>query len=116
MPFMANIESDEQGGDLLDNAGILKLSAIKRTQARDFCRQFRDRLNCILVVAADDYVAFDWAISVHHVGRTVLKSGYYGHTLGDEFGGLLSGGTLPHPERATGTATHSAGKRHRSVD
>ena len=115
MPLMADVESDQQRGDLLHDACILEFAAIERAH-RNLCRQFADRLGRILVVAAHDHVTFDRAVAVHHIGRAILKCGDHGHAFGNEFCGLLRGRSLPHSESSAGAATHASGQRYRGVD
>src|SRR5271165_3253994 len=38
--FVADVHADEQGGDLLDDAGVLEWPAINSADAGNLCRQF----------------------------------------------------------------------------
>src|SRR5271170_6373669 len=42
--FVADVHPDEQGGDLLDDAGVLEWSAIDGADAWDLCCQFAGEL------------------------------------------------------------------------
>jgi hypothetical protein len=51
--FVANVKRYEQSSDLLDDAGVLELSAIDGAHARDLCGQFRGGFAGIVVISAD---------------------------------------------------------------
>src|SRR5215468_3535876 len=80
MPLVANVESDEQRGDLLDDPGVFQFAAIDRAYARNLGGEIAYRLRGARIIAADDHVALDRAVAVQNVGRTVLKSGHHGYT------------------------------------
>ena len=57
VPFVPDVETDQQRGDLLDNARVLKLPAIDRSHARDLRREFHCNLRGIGIIAAYDHIA-----------------------------------------------------------
>src|SRR5215831_5511345 len=116
MSLVANVESDEKRGDVLNNAGILELAAVDRADTRNFGSEIAHRLSSGRIFAAHDHVALHRAVAVHHVGGTVLKGSHNGHAFGDQFRGLLGGRSLPDAERARSATTDSAGERNGSVD
>src|SRR5580658_4389089 len=98
--LVADVHTDEQGSDLLDDAGVLQWTAINGADAGNFSRQFAGELRGIGIVAADDYVAVHGSVSVEHFGGNVVKGGDHAHFLGHKFGGLLSGRALPDAQSA----------------
>src|SRR6267378_6467996 len=73
VPFVPDVETDQERGDLLDNARTLELAAINRSHARDLRREFHRYLCGIRIIAAHDDVATDIFIAVEHVRRNVLE-------------------------------------------
>src|ERR1700694_547373 len=75
VPLVPDVETDQQRGDLLDNARVLELAAINRSHARDLRREFHRNQRCIGIIAAYDHIAIDIFIAVEHVRRHVLERG-----------------------------------------
>ena len=50
MPFVANVQSDQQRGDVFDDTSIFQLAAIDGAYPRNFRRQIRRRLPRAIVV------------------------------------------------------------------
>src|ERR1700675_3434355 len=57
VPFMPDVKTDQQRGDLLDDARILKLATINRSHACDFSGEFHCDLRGIRIIAAYDHIA-----------------------------------------------------------
>src|SRR6266446_10938364 len=64
----ADVEADEQRGDLLYDAGVFELAAIDGAHAGNFTSERADALRGRFVIAADDYVAIHWAVVVQEFG------------------------------------------------
>src|ERR1700722_9394729 len=114
--FVADIEADEQGGDLLDNARIFQFAAVDGADAGNFCGEIAGELSGVGIVATDNDVAVERIVSVEQFGGDVVKCGDHAHTFGDKFGGLLRRGTLPDAESARGASADTRGERHGGVD
>src|SRR6266853_5120089 len=73
--FVPDVETDQQRGELLDNARILKLPAINRSHIRDLRREFHRDLRGIRIIAAHDHVAIDVfvLVAVENVRRNVVE-------------------------------------------
>src|SRR6202795_632931 len=82
--FVPDVETDQQRGDLLDDARILQLATINRSHARDLRREFHRNLRGIGIIAAYDDVAIDIFIAVEHIRRNVLERGRDRNTLRDK--------------------------------
>src|ERR1700682_739140 len=85
VPFVPDVETDQQRGDLLDDARILQLPAINRSHARDLHREFYRNLRGIWIITAYDDVAIDIFIAVEHIRRNVLERGDDRNALRNEF-------------------------------
>src|ERR1700686_4545283 len=81
MPFVPDVEADQQRCDLLDDACVLQLAAINRSYARDLRREFHRSLRGIRIIAAYDHVAIDIFIAVKHVCRDVVECRRDGNAL-----------------------------------
>src|SRR6266404_5662879 len=75
MSLVSDIEPDQHCSDLLDNAGIFQLAAVERTHPRNFSCQLADSLSGLLIIAAHDHVAIDWAVLVQQFRRNTVKRG-----------------------------------------
>src|SRR6266852_9047021 len=64
VPLVADVETDQQRGDLLDDTRILKLATINRSHARDLCSKIHRNLRGIRIVAAHDDVAIHNVVDV----------------------------------------------------
>ena len=62
--FVADVQADQQCGDLLDDACIFQSAAVKGADSRDFRRQFTRELRGIRIIAAHDDIAVEWRVSV----------------------------------------------------
>src|SRR3954470_12408820 len=115
MAFVSDVESDENGRDLLNNAGILKSSAVQSANSGNFARQFANPLSSVLVIAADDYVTIDWAILLEKVSGQIMKRCDHDHTFRHEFRRLLCSRALPDAESADGLAANACRQRDGGV-
>src|SRR5579863_2260746 len=52
--FMADVQANQQSGDLLDDAGIFQLPAVNGADARNFCREITGELRGVGIIAAND--------------------------------------------------------------
>src|SRR5579872_407225 len=100
MAFVPDVEADQHCGDLLNDAGILKFSAVESANSWNFSRQFTYALSSVFIVAADDHVTIDRACSFEKVGGQIMKRGHNYHTFGHKFGRLLRCRPLPDSESA----------------
>src|SRR3954464_1197544 len=116
MAFVSDVESDENGRDLLNNAGILKSSAVESAYTGNFTGQVANAFARVFVIAADDYVTIDWAILLEKVSGQIMKRCNHDHTFRHEFRRLLCRRALPDTESADGLATNACRQRNSSVD
>src|SRR6201997_51867 len=93
--FVANVQANQQSGDLLDDARILQLSAIDRADAGNLRREFARELCGIGIIAADDDVTIERIVAAQQICRQVVKSRNNTYFLWNKLRGLLRGGTLP---------------------
>ena len=114
--LVANIEADQERGDLFQDARIFQFAAINGAHAGNFCRQRSYRRRGVGVVAADNDVAVNGSIAIQDLGGRVMERGHYRHSRWHEFGSLLCRGTLPDAQSAGGPAAHAGGKRHSGVN
>src|SRR5438270_14046245 len=98
MAFVADIKTDQDRGDLLNDASILQLSSIKSTHPWNFSSQLANPLSRGFVIAAYDHVTIDWAVLLEKVSGQVMKGGYHDYALRNKFRRLLRRRALPHPE------------------
>lgn|SRR5579871_348474 len=96
MAFVTNVESDQQGRDLLYDAGILKFAAIDGTDSRNLRRKFAGELRSIRIIAAHHDVTVQGRIAVEQIGRQIVECGDHTYSLGHEFSGLLRRRPLPN--------------------
>ncbi len=73
MAFESNVEPNQQGGDLLQDARIFQLAAVDGAHAGDFRGQRSHRLQGGRVITADDHVAVDDRITIQHVRGGVVE-------------------------------------------
>src|SRR5467141_1763267 len=104
LALVADVKSNQQRRDLLQDAGILEFAAIDGAQPGNLGGQLADELRGSGIIAADDDITLDRTVAVQHLGRAVMKRSHYGYAFGDEFCSLLCGRALPYPERAMGSA------------
>src|SRR5258708_7539896 len=116
VPFVPDIETDQQRRDLFDDACVLQLPTINRSHASDLRREFHRNLRGIRIIAAYDHVAIDIFIAVEHVRRDILESRRNRNTLRDQFRRLLRCRALPHADGAAGASAHTRRQRNGSVD
>src|SRR6266699_2088245 len=57
-----DIEADEQSRNLLDDARVLQLAAVDRTDSWNFASELADSSSGLLIIAAHDHVAIDRGI------------------------------------------------------
>src|SRR5215471_1323195 len=89
-----------QGGDLLENAGILELAAVERADAGNPGGERARNLGGARVVTADEDVAFHRSVFVQQLGGNILKGGNNPDSAWNQFGGFLGGRSLPDAESA----------------
>ena len=70
--FVADVEADEQGGDLLEGAGVFQFAAVERAHSGDFGGERARELSGGGIVAADDDVAVDGVVSVQEYKGIML--------------------------------------------
>src|SRR4029077_19132296 len=66
VPFVPDVETDQQCGDLLDDARILQLPTINRSHARNLRREFHRNLRSIRIITAYDHITIDIFIAVEY--------------------------------------------------
>lgn len=86
---MADVQADEQGGDLFDDAGVLKFAAIDGAQAGNFTDETAHTFGCFFVIAAHDHVALDRMLEFQEFGLDIVECGDNGHALWHQFCRLL---------------------------
>src|ERR1700684_3618955 len=64
MPLVADVQADEQRGNLLDDARVFQLAAINGANARNLGGKFARELRRVGIVAADNHIAIEWRVSV----------------------------------------------------
>src|ERR1700733_10744310 len=116
--FVANVEADQQRGDLFDDARVLKFAAVDGAYARNLHGEFYRNLRGIRIIAAHDHVAVDIVgeVAVEHICRDVLKCCHYGNALWNQLRRLLRRGALPHAEGAAGASADACSEWNRSID
>jgi hypothetical protein len=62
--FMANVEADEQGSDLLEDASVFQFAAVDGADTGNRRGERARELRCVGVVAADDDIAIERIVSV----------------------------------------------------
>ena len=116
MAFVPDVESDENGRDLLNNAGVLKSSSIQSANSGNFSRQFANPPSSIFVIAANDHVTIDRAALMEQVGSQVVKRGDHCYPVGHKLRSLLRRRALPDSESARVFAANACRQRDGSVD
>src|ERR1700674_1181806 len=116
VPFVPDVETDQQRRDLLDNARVLKLATINRSHARDLRREFHRNLRGIGIIAAYDDVAIHIFIAVEHVRRNVVERRRDRNALRNQFRRLLRGRALPHANGAAGASAHARSERNGGIN
>src|SRR5208283_1409158 len=114
--FVADVQADQQRGNLLDKASVLQFAAINRSHTGDLRREFHRKLRGILVVAAYDYVAIDIVVSSEFFCGQVVECGRDRNALRNKFRRLLRRRALPYAEGAAGAATDARSERNGGVD
>src|SRR5215472_11566083 len=115
MRLVANVQADQQGGDLFYDAGILELAAVERADAGNPGGERTRNLGGARVVTADQDVAFHGSVFVQQLGGNILKSGNHPDSVRYQFGGFLGGRSLPDAESARGASADTGGKRHGGI-
>src|SRR2546430_2548817 len=116
MAFVADVKTDQDRGDLLNNTGILKPSAIQSTHSGNFSRQLANTLSRGFVIAAYDHVTIDWAVLLEKVSGQVMKRGYHYYAFRNKFRRLLRRRTLPHAESVRGFASDARSQGDSGID
>src|SRR5256885_1380650 len=112
MALVSDIEADQDCGDLLNDAGILQLSSVKRAHPGNFSRQLANTLSRGFVIAAYDHVTIDWAVLLEKVSGQVMKRGYHYYAFRNKFRRLLRGRALPHAQSTRRLSAHTCRQRH----
>src|SRR5208337_2907573 len=89
--FVADVQSDEQGGDLLDDAGIFQSPAVQGTNTGNLGGQVAGELSRVRIVTADDDVAIERQVSPKQLCGKIVKGGDHADLLGHDLVGLLGG-------------------------
>src|SRR5260221_2804944 len=118
VPFVPDIETDQQRRDLFDDACVLQLPTINRSHASDLRREFHRNLRGIRIIAAYDDIAIDIVVdvAVEYVCRNVLECRCDRNALRNKFRRLLRCRALPHADGATGASAHTRRQRNGSVN
>src|ERR1017187_5918697 len=85
--FVAEVHADEQGGDLLEAAGVVELSAVDAADAGNLCRQFAGELRGVGIIAGNDDVAVERGVGAEQVGGNVVEGGDHADCFGHALGG-----------------------------
>jgi len=72
-----DIEADQEGGDLLQNAGVFQLAAIDSAHAGNFCRQRSYGLSGGGVITTDNDVSVDRSVAVQNIRRGIVEGSYH---------------------------------------
>src|ERR1700688_2803544 len=100
MALVTDVQPNEHGRDLLDDAGILQLSAVEGANSRNFARQFADALSTFFIIAANDHIAINRTTLLQKVRGQIVKRRNYCDPFGNKFSSLLCSRTLPYAESA----------------
>src|SRR6266704_5963431 len=98
--LMADVQSDEQRGNLLENARVFQLAAINGTHAGNLRSKHTHGLSRIRIIAANDHIAFYGAIAIQKVSGNILESCDYSD-FGQNLSSFLRCGALPDSQRAS---------------
>ena len=113
--FVADIERDEQGGDLLEDASVFQMAAIEGADAGDFFREAARDLVGPIIIAADNHVGVEVGFSVKKFSGNILKSGDHRCSF-QNFRGLLRGGALPDADCSGDASADARGERDGGVN
>ena len=117
MGLVADVDRDQQRGELLDDPRHLQRAGVDRAQAGDQLDQAGDPGLVGLAVAADQHVLVELGVGVGEAGRPDrVQRGDDGDALGHHLLRLLCGRALPDAERAGRLAADRGRQRHRAVD
>ncbi len=91
MTFVPDIQPDQQGRNVFENARCFKLSAIQGSNAGNLCSELANHSIRFWNVPTNDHVAFDSGVTVQHFGGSIVKRGDHRGAFRNEFSGGLSG-------------------------
>jgi len=91
MTFVADVQADEHGRDLLDDAGVLQLASIDRADARNLTRESPNLSASALIVTTNDDIALDRILALQKFRRYIVERRNHSNTLGHELRCLLRG-------------------------
>ena len=91
MGFVADVQTNQQGGYGFDDAGVFEFAAVYGAGAWDFLGQVGCDSLCLVVVAADEDVAIDRSELREQFRAHVVKRSRDGHRFGNKFTSLLCG-------------------------
>jgi hypothetical protein len=115
--LVADVDADEQRGELLGQARHLELAAVDAAQPVDALDERDHRLLVGLLVAADEHVLVERVVEVaEDRGAHRVQRGDDPHALGDHLGDLLGSRALPHADRPRRLAGDRRRQRDRRVD
>src|SRR6267378_4094033 len=114
--FMPDVEPDQQGRDLLDDACILQFAAVNRADARDLCCEFHGDLGCRGIIAAHDHIAVHVLVPVQNIRGYIVKGPDDRYSLRYEFGSLLRRRALPDAKGASSSSADARGQRNRGIN
>src|SRR5262245_51845257 len=108
MSFVSDVESDQQGRDRLDRARIGERPAVNVAAAGNRGDEREEALFGLLVIAADNDVAFHFAVETgERLGSDVLECRDDLNAFGRKFTTLLRRRSGPHAQDAGRLASHS---------
>src|SRR5262245_779973 len=117
MSFVSDVESDQQGRDRLDRARIGERAAVNIAAAGDRRDERTEALFGLLVIAADNDVAFHFAVETgERLGPDVLEGRDDLNAFGSKLTALLRRRPRPHAQDAGRFASHGRLKRNSDVN
>src|SRR5262245_12963288 len=107
MSFVSDVESDQQGFDRLDRARISEWAAVNVAAAGNRGDEWAEALFGLLVIAADNDVAFHFAVETGKgLGSDVLEGRDDLNAFGRKFTRLLRRRCGPQAQDAGRLASH----------
>src|ERR1019366_5799595 len=73
MTFVADVESNQERSNLLDDPRVFKLASIHGANTRDFYGESANFLASLCIVAANNHVTVHGAFGIEQFGRNVLE-------------------------------------------
>src|SRR6476619_1431081 len=115
--LVADVDRDQQRGELLDDPRGLQRTGVDRPQSGDQLDQAGDSRLVRLAVTADEHVLVQRGVRVAEAGSAdAVQGGDDGYAVRHHLLRLLCRRALPDAERAGCLAAHRGGERNRAVD